>query len=277
MIVTPAGMNVYPEDLEKAVRSQLGVRDCVVIGIERDGNAEPCAVLLLENPPHANQPAIIENANHALAEYQKIRHWFPWPDPDFPRTPTLKPLLPRIRELVNAKLDTAVTSQDGNSSLATLIAQITGRPVTADSRSATLDADLHMTSLDRVELMSALESRYQTDLSDVRFGEVSTVGQLEKLLAESSAPRVEHPYPRWPQNWLTTAVRLGVYYLLGVARHLHSCRTANPRQRKSPRAARSRPAGRKPCHLSGHRLGPSGFARASAQSAGYRDARRTPR
>jgi long-chain acyl-CoA synthetase len=214
VIVTPAGMNVYPEDLEKAVRSQPGVRDCVVIGIERDGNAEPCAVLLLEDPPHANQAAILENANRTLAEYQKIRRLFLWPDPDFPRTPTLKPLLPRIRELVNARLDKAVTSKDGNGSLATLIAQITGRPVAADSSNAALDADLHMTSLDRVELMSALESRYQTDLSDVRFNEVSTVGQLEKLLTESPSAPPEHLYPRWPQNWLTSAVRLGVYYLL---------------------------------------------------------------
>ena len=214
VIVTPAGMNIYPEDLEKAVRPQAGVRDCVVIGIERSGNAEPCAVLLLEDPRQANQAALIENANRSLAEHQKIRHWFAWPDPDFPRTPTLKPLLPRIREVVNAKLDAAPASQDGNGSLAALIAQITGRPVAADSRNATLDADLHMTSLDRVELMSALESRYQTELSDVRFNEVTTVGQLEKLLTESPAAPVEHLYPRWPQNWLTTAVRLATYYLL---------------------------------------------------------------
>jgi long-chain acyl-CoA synthetase len=214
VIVTPAGMNIYPEDLEKAVRSQPGVRDCVVIGIERDGNAEPCAVLLLEDPSHANQAAIIENANRSLAEYQKLRRWFLWPEPDFPRTPTLKPLLPRIRELVNARPDTEVTSRDDNNPLATLIAQITGRPVAGNSRTATLDSDLHMTSLDRVELMSALEHRYQTDLSDVRFSEVSTVGQLEKLLTESPAAPVEHLYPRWPQNSITTAVRLAVYYLL---------------------------------------------------------------
>jgi long-chain acyl-CoA synthetase len=214
VIVTPAGMNIYPEDLEKAVRLQAGVRDCVVIGIERDGNAEPCAVLLLEDAPHANQAALIENANRSLAEYQKIRRWFPWPDPDFPRTPTLKPLLPRIREVVNARLDAAPATQDGGSSLAALIAQITGRPVAFDSRNTTLDADLHMTSLDRVELMSALEHRYQTDLSEVRFSEVTTVGQLEKLLTESPGAPVEHRYPRWPQNWLTTAVRLAVYYLL---------------------------------------------------------------
>jgi long-chain acyl-CoA synthetase len=214
VIVTPAGMNVYPEDLEKAVRSEPGVRDCVVIGIERAGNAEPCAVLLLEDPQRADQASLIENANRSLAEYQKIRRWFAWPDPDFPRTSTLKPLLPRIREVVNAKLDSAPTSQDNGSSLAALIAQITGRPVAFESRNATLDADLQMTSLDRVELMSALENRYQTDLSDARFSDVATVGQLEKLLTESPASPVEHFYPRWPQNWLTTPVRLAVYYLL---------------------------------------------------------------
>src|SRR6266478_1962164 len=48
VIVTPAGLNVYPEDLEAALRKQPGVRDCVVIPLERGGNAEPCAVLLME-------------------------------------------------------------------------------------------------------------------------------------------------------------------------------------------------------------------------------------
>ena len=214
VIVTPAGMNIYPEDLEKAVRREPGVRDCVVIGIERDGNAEPCAVLLLEDAQHPKPASLIESANRSLAPYQKIRHWVAWPDPDFPRTPTLKPLLPRIREVAIAKLDAAPSLPDSGSSLATLIAQITGRPVATDSRNATLDGDLHMTSLDRVELLSALEHRYQMDLSDVRFGEIATVGQLEKLLTESPSRPVEHLYPRWPQNWLTTALRLAVYYLL---------------------------------------------------------------
>ena len=213
VIVTPAGMNVYPEDLEKAVRREAGVRDCVVIGIERDGNAEPCAVLLLEDS-NVDEAAVIENANRLLAEYQKIRQWFRWPDPDFPRTPTSKPLLPRIREVVHARLGPGTTSQAGGNSLTTLIAQITGRPVGTDSRNAGLDTELQMTSLDRVELMSALEDRYQTDLSEIRFSEVATVGQLEKLLTESPASAPAHAYPHWPQNWLVTRIRLAVYYLL---------------------------------------------------------------
>src|SRR3974377_2433774 len=113
-------MNVYPEDLEKALRAQPGVRDCVVMGLERDGNAEPYAVLLM-NGTEANPAAAIEGANRSLADYQKIRHWFLWPEPDFPRTPTQKPVLPRIREFISsAKPDSGVQAHD-DASLAALI------------------------------------------------------------------------------------------------------------------------------------------------------------
>ena len=43
VIVTPAGMNVYPDDLEAALRRQPEVKDVVVIALPRNGNAEPCA------------------------------------------------------------------------------------------------------------------------------------------------------------------------------------------------------------------------------------------
>jgi long-chain acyl-CoA synthetase len=213
VIVTPSGMNIYPEDLEKAVRRQPGVRDCVVIGLERDGNAEPCAVLLMDGAA-SNPESAVANANRSLAEYQQIRHWFSWPDADFPRTPTLKPLLSPIREFVNAKIGAALPLDDGESVVAALITKITGRSVGSGSRNAGLEADLKLTSLDRVELMSALEDRYQTELNEVRFSESGSIAQLEKLLTETRAASVEHAYPRWPQSWLTTALRLAVYYLL---------------------------------------------------------------
>src|SRR5260370_33493255 len=61
--------------------------------LERDGNAEPCAVLLLKNSEGTAASAAIENANSSLAEYQRMRTWLVWPDFDFPRTPTGKPRL----------------------------------------------------------------------------------------------------------------------------------------------------------------------------------------
>jgi long-chain acyl-CoA synthetase len=213
VIVTASGMNVYPEDLEKALRNQPGVRDCVVMGLERDGNAEACAVLLMDGAG-SNPESAVQIANRSLAEYQQLRHWFSWPDADFPRTPTLKPLLAPIREFVNAKIAAASSPGNGESILASLITKITGRPVASGSRNAALEADLKLTSLDRVELLSALEDRYQTELNEVRFSESSSIAQLEELLTETRAASVEYAYPRWPQSWLTTAFRLAVYYLL---------------------------------------------------------------
>jgi long-chain acyl-CoA synthetase len=213
VIVTPAGMNIYPEDLERALRAQPGVRDCVVIGLERDGNAEPCAVVLLSGS-EGNPSAAIEGANRSLAEFQKIRHSFLWPERDFPRTPTQKPILPRIRDVVQKAKSGVTENTPAADTLTGLITRITGRPVPLGSHDAHLETDLHLTSLDRVELMSALEERHQMDLNEVQFQDITTVAQLEKLLAQGSSSSIQHVFPTWPQHWLVTALRLAIYYLL---------------------------------------------------------------
>jgi len=214
VIVTPAGMNVFPEDLEAALRRQKGVRDCVVVGVERDGNAEACAALLL-NEGADDASAIVEGANQTLAEYQKMRRWVVWEEPDFPRTPTQKPLLPKIRETVAAKLGARTAAAGGESSaFGELVARVTGRAAGQVSPDADLEKDLQLSSLDRVELMSALEERYQVDLSEARFAQARTVGQLENLLREPPARPRAHKFRRWAQRWPTTWVRLAVYYAL---------------------------------------------------------------
>jgi long-chain acyl-CoA synthetase len=219
VIVTPAGMNIYPEDLEKSLRAQPEIRDCVVLGVEQDGNAEPCAVVLMKDANQNPSPAI-ERANQSLAEFQKIRRWFVWPDSDFPRTPTQKPILPAIRAVIQNSAapsalasTSAVGSAVSRDSLNGLISRITRRNVAAGG-ATNLDTDLHLTSLDRVELMSALEQRYQVELSDAQFQQVSTVSQLENLIAHGNREPVQHVYPTWPQNRVTTALRLIVYYAL---------------------------------------------------------------
>jgi len=213
VIVTPAGMNIYPEDLEKALRSQPGIRDCVVIGLERDGNAEPCAVLLL-NGSNGNAAGIIEGANRSLAEYQRMRHSFVWPEADFPRTPTQKPIVPRIREVVQNARSGAGEAAPAANSLAGMIARITGRPLQPGGQDANLETDLHLTSLDRVELMSALEERHQVDLNEAQFQDVTTVAQLESLLSRGASSPIQHVFPTWPQNWLVKSFRLAIYYAL---------------------------------------------------------------
>lgn len=215
VIVTPAGMNVYPEDVEQALRSQRGVKDCVVFGVDRGHNAEPFAVLLMESDASAASEAV-KKANQALAEYQRVREWFVWPEPDFPRTPTLKPLLPRIRAVVSEPSGAAALRKGTSSEIGDLVRQITGRSLGWQSRDATLDADLGLTSLDRVELLGVLEQRYQVDLTQADFSDIRTLGQLEEALKrpDNLVNRTEYRYPRWPQSMVATFVRLAVYYLL---------------------------------------------------------------
>ena len=98
VIVTREGMNIYPEDLETALRQQPGIRDCVVVGLEQGGNAEPCAVLILRDS--VDPETEVRRANQQLAEYQQMRRWFVWPEQDFPRTPTQKPRIAAIQQQV---------------------------------------------------------------------------------------------------------------------------------------------------------------------------------
>src|SRR5271157_2185666 len=74
VIVTREGMNIYPDDLEAALRQQSEVRDCVVVGLEHGGNAEPCAALILRDS--ADPDSVVRRANQQLAEYQQMRRWY---------------------------------------------------------------------------------------------------------------------------------------------------------------------------------------------------------
>lgn len=212
VLVTPAGMNVYPEDLETALRKHPGVRDCVVIGLERGGNAEPCAVLLLRAGSAVE--SVMKQTNESLAEYQRVREWVIWPESDFPRTSTGKPKINVIADTVRAQREARPATPDGASPLAELVAKISGHAVPTLRPEADLDGDLQLSSLERVELMSALEDRYQVDLKEASYSAAHTVGDLEKMLAARGASHARYHYPRWtlsaPVRWL----RAAAYYTL---------------------------------------------------------------
>jgi len=213
VIVTPAGMNVYPEDLEAAVRFQPEVKDCVVVPLAVGGNAEACAVMILKNEDY-DAAAVVDCANRQLAEYQRILQWMTWPDEDFPRTSTQKPRRAEIAAIAQSMLAKDFTATAPCSGLAELISLITGRTPQTFSNSARLESDLSLSSLDRVELMSALEDRYHTDLGESRFSAVSTVGDLERLLKSGSTAHAVYHYPAWVQRWPVTWLRFLVHYLL---------------------------------------------------------------
>ncbi|MGC1482460.1 MAG: AMP-binding protein [Candidatus Acidiferrum sp.] len=213
VIVTPAGLNVYPEDVETAVRQQPGVRDCVVISHQRGGNGEPFAIMLMDYGMETKEQAsreVIENANATLAEYQRVHRWVVWPEPDFPRTPTGKPRLSLIALQASELFSASSPASSRRGTLEDLLTKFSAVKGAAEK----LEKELNLTSLDRVELMSALEERFQVELNETSFAEAKTVADVQRLLQHPEAHRTKYVYPRWAQRAPVRWLRLTVYYAL---------------------------------------------------------------
>jgi long-chain acyl-CoA synthetase len=159
--------------------------------------------------------AAIDAANSSLAEYQRIRRWLVWPGPDFPRTPTGKPRL----AVLASRAAVLAGSDKASSVLAPALSGVGEGSATRDllSSSAPLPstADLaSMSSLDRVELLSRLEQRYNVELNETQFADAKSTADLERLIAQPSARRSDFVYTRWQQTLPVRLIRIAVYYAL---------------------------------------------------------------
>jgi long-chain acyl-CoA synthetase len=193
VIVTGAGMNVHPADLEEAMTKLPEVRGCVVVTYETISGPEPVAVVLLSEGD-SDLNGLVGQANRGLAEYQHIRRALRWPDLQFPYTSTGKLLRREVKEWACATLSNSRqigTAGDtaGTDALLRLIAEITGESVASTSDHLRLSEDLHLDSLGRVQLQSALEQRWSLELEDDVISGVETLGDLRALLERKTVNR----------------------------------------------------------------------------------------
>lgn len=195
VIVTAAGVNIHPEDLEAAIEQQPGVTACAVVAVETAGGPEPCAVLASREAGH-RASAAIEGANARLADFQKVRRWVLWPEPDLPRTSTGKVRRKAVAAWMEKVQAAATTAGNGTSKnnglnsfgssqdwLLSLIAQISGEPHPGVGDELHLTEDLHLDSLGRVQLAAAIEDRFGIVSEDGILDRVETLGQLRRLVA----------------------------------------------------------------------------------------------
>jgi long-chain acyl-CoA synthetase len=222
VIVTSAGVNIYPADIELVLGRQPEIRAGVVVEIEGPHGPEPLAVLIFRDD-HANVEATISRVNELLAPHQQIRRWFIWPGEDLPRTATQKVRKQVVGAAVRAELaqvaqisDPAAASPPGHSNdLVEIIGRLSNdAPATLDP-SAKLGADLKLDSLGRVELLSALEDRYQLEIDEAAFTDATTVGEVEKIIREGRHEEAaQYPYPKWQQRWPLSWLRIALLYLI---------------------------------------------------------------
>jgi long-chain acyl-CoA synthetase len=207
MIVTPEGLNVFPEDVERVLNEIHGVRDSAVVGVPIGSEERVHAVLLLE--AGADPDAIVRQANATLQDHQKIRRALVWPEPELPRTEgTQKLKRAAIRDWVKTGGATPRLVQAGTDALAALVAKYAGSA--ALTPKTTLD-ELGLSSLDRVELMVALEDAFQTRIDEGSFSAARDLGQLRSLVehAATGETAAAEPvdFPAWTRGRLARVFR----------------------------------------------------------------------
>ena len=185
IIVTGSGINIHPEDLESAIEAQPGVAACAVVGVETASGNEPCAVLAMRLT-EVSPGEVIEAANSRLAEFQRVRRWMLWPEPDLPRTSTGKVRRKAVAEWMAVqrrdRAGAATAKAPGADWLLNLVVQITGEAPPTGDDSLRLAEDLHLDSLGRVQLAAAVEQKLGMPPESGWFDQVETLGQLRKLV-----------------------------------------------------------------------------------------------
>ncbi|GGG71379.1 AMP-binding protein [Edaphobacter dinghuensis] len=241
VIVTAAGMNIHPADLEAALATQPNIRGSVVIPCEFAGSAEPVAVVLSSASDEELQTAVT-NANRTLASHQQIRRVLKWPQLQFPYTSTGKLLRREVTQwachtILNQQSQRSTSAGGDEDILLKLIATVTGEPIPHSNNNLRLSEDLHLDSLGRVQLQSELEQQLQLELNDDAVANAITLHDLRQLIQRETscsiakppsaalpneAPTIaahisvtnpeltapSHIYPRWPWSWPIKAARI---------------------------------------------------------------------
>ena len=195
MIVTPEGLNVFPEDVERAVNAVAGVKESAAVGVTQNGEERVHVALVVD--AGTNPSDVVKAANARLSDHQRIRAAHVWPGAELPRTEGTKKLK---RHEIRAWLETGaspVVSQSSGTSVESVIARYTGgRALTPG---ATLE-EMGLSSLERIEMMVALEEALDTTIDETAFSNVKTIGDLERLTAAPVATELAPEpveFPSW--------------------------------------------------------------------------------
>ena len=209
VIVTDAGKNVYPEEVEQRYRGLPGVQELVVLGLPAGdgGRGERVAAVVVPSPGAGDDGEAVDERIRAeiaarsaeVPSYQQVSRAVVWRG-ELPKTTTLKVKRGRLREAVlagersdgasrPAPAPPAAAAAESPPSeaeawaVSTLARLTRARPdrIRPDDRLAEIGVD----SLTRVELVGALEARTGRRLDDAAVATLASVQDVVELARRS--------------------------------------------------------------------------------------------
>lgn len=225
MLALPDGQKVYAEDVEAILKDDARVKDAAIVGWPLGASLKVHAVLLLDDP--AVEGSVVKDANMNLAAHQQIRGSTVWPEPDLPRTHTLKvrkpDILARLEDLerpASGPIPAAASKLRADpldhaiDPITVIVAGLAAVDASTVQSTARLSTDLDLDSLQRVELLGVIEEETGVFVDDDALEPDTTVGELIALVEEARGAKRAVGAWRWPLSPFVRALGLTVQLFL---------------------------------------------------------------
>jgi long-chain acyl-CoA synthetase len=214
LIVLPSGLNVWPEDVESALRADDAVKEAAIVGVPTPGGGMVLHAYLIparEADRQRDVAPIVAHANGRLAQHQRVATASWWPDPDFPRTSTLKVrrhLLPMPEAVQATVVDSTLAADDPVGQAIAAVAKV---PAVTDAQTL---GELGLDSLALLDLGLALEDKTGKAVGEQDLTLDMSVARVREALAKApalgagtggaprrSAEQTSSSQPLWPYTW----------------------------------------------------------------------------
>ncbi|MCX5717188.1 MAG: AMP-binding protein [Nitrospirae bacterium] len=203
VIVLGSGKNIYPEEVEKEYSKIPLIKEICVLGLEEKGRVEALHAIIVPDLDYARQQQT-GNINEALGwdlsrisgkllPYMRIKGFTLYSEP-LPRTPLGKLRRFMIKDLVKVKSeklkveseDKTLTSDAVGRTVIECLTPLLKEPMPIQSKD-NLELDLGLDSLQRIELVVSLESKFSIKLPETFTSDIQTVGEIVEKIKQSAA------------------------------------------------------------------------------------------
>ena len=204
VIITSSGQNVYPEDVEAVLNGFPEVADSCAVQI----NDRIAAAVLAAKKFSAK--TLLDKVNGKLSAPQQLSGIIRWPHADFPRTTTRK--IKRAEVISTLSGVRVKPGAVGADKLVQILQDASGKSrITGKTR---LVKDLHLSSLDRVELITIIEEKFGVEVDETVINEKATVNSLRKAIEARESKARHLPFYGWAIKPGIIVLRVFLQFLL---------------------------------------------------------------